>query len=205
MNDNFAHRAAEWDSPEKTRMTEIFVGEMLKHIKPQKEWKAIEIGAGTGLVGLQILPYVGQLVFEDTSAAMLNVLKQKLITQSSVEIVHGEIFDYHKRDIDLAFSCMAFHHLPSIEHTLDHLATITKPNAYVVVGDLLTEDGSFHHFEPIPHKGFDLDILSEQFRNAGFEVIATKHYHTLKRERTPGLISHYTQFILIAKNTMLGL
>jgi Methylase involved in ubiquinone/menaquinone biosynthesis len=205
MNDNFAHRAADWDSPEKTKMTKIFVSEMLKHIQLQKKWKAIEIGAGTGLVGLQILPYISQMVFEDTSAAMLDVLKQKLDKEQPVEIVHGEIFEYHKQDIDLAFSCMAFHHLPSIEHTLDHLAKITKPDAYVVVGDLLTEDGSFHHFEPIPHKGFDLDILSEQFRNAGFNVLTTKHYHTLKRERTPGMISDYEQFILIAKNSLQGL
>ena len=40
MKDNFAHRAAEWDSPEKTKMTEIFVAEMLRHIDPQPNWKA---------------------------------------------------------------------------------------------------------------------------------------------------------------------
>jgi predicted TPR repeat methyltransferase len=112
MKDDFALRAAEWDSPSKIKMTEIFVTEMLRHIKPEASWKALEIGAGTGLVGLQIAPMVDRIVFEDTSGAMLEVLQQKLNTNSRAEILNGEIYDYKKQDIDIIFSCMAFHHIP---------------------------------------------------------------------------------------------
>jgi len=56
MTDNFAHRAADWDQPSKIDMTNIFVNELLKNIAFDKQWTALEIGAGTGLVGLQILP-----------------------------------------------------------------------------------------------------------------------------------------------------
>lgn len=199
MNDNFAHRAAEWDSPEKTKMTEIFVAEMLSHVSLNPEWKALEIGAGTGLVGMQIIEKVGSMVFEDTSAAMLEILKQKLDNNDKVEIVHGEVYDYQKNDIDLAFSCMAFHHIPDIEKTLNHLGNITNTGATIVIGDLRTEDGSFHRFEPIPHKGFDTEVLSKQFQNAGFEIVINKTYHTLVRERTEGNVTNYEQFILIAK------
>lgn len=199
MNDNFAHRAAEWDSPEKTKMTEIFVTKMLEHVKPEKTWKALEIGAGTGLVGMQILSQLGCLVFEDTSAAMLEVLNNKLDNDSPVKILHGEVYEYKRQDIDLVFSCMAFHHIPDIPRTLNHLAAITNPNATVVVGDLLPEDGSFHRFEPIPHKGFDLLSLSEQFIDAGFEVITAQPYNTLSRERIAGVITDFVQFILVAK------
>ena len=199
MKDNFEDRAVEWDSPEKTKMTEIFVADLLQLINPQKNWKAFEIGAGTGLVGMQLLPKIGSMVFEDTSAAMLNVLKEKLNDDSPVEILHGEVYDYIKQDIDLVFSCMAFHHIPDIERTLNHLAVITNPNATVVVGDLLSEDGSFHRFEPIPHKGFDLNLLTEQFKNAGFKVITAEPYHMLRRERTEGVITDYLQFILVAQ------
>jgi ubiquinone/menaquinone biosynthesis C-methylase UbiE len=199
MNDNFAHRAAEWDSPEKTKMTEIFVAEMLQQIELDKSWKALEIGAGTGLVGMQVLQQVGSMVFEDTSEAMLEVLKQKPTGGVHIETVHGEIFEYKHQDIDFAFSCMAFHHIPDIDAALDHLAAITKPNAIVVVGDLLAEDGSFHRFEPIPHKGFDLDILSSQFERVGFSVVTAHSYNTLRRERTEGVVTEYTQFVLIAQ------
>jgi putative AdoMet-dependent methyltransferase len=115
MIDNFAARAAEWDSPEKIAMTRIFVRELLQNVKLQKSWKGLEIGAGTGLVGLQLLDGINALVFEDTSQSMLEVLKAKLNGDELVEIVHGEIFEYQKQDIDLVFSCMAFHHIPDID------------------------------------------------------------------------------------------
>lgn len=198
MTDKFAHRAADWDQPSKIDMTDKFVAAMLKNVKPNEKWKALEVGAGTGLVGLQILPYVQSVVFEDTSEAMLSVLKQKLNGSENVEIVHGEITEYSKKDIDFVFSCMAFHHIPDIDRALKHLFDICTSNATVVVGDIVSEDGSFHHFEPIPHRGFDTGVLSEQFIKAGFVVKSVELYNVLKRERVPGVIGEYGQFMLVA-------
>ncbi len=199
IKDNFAEKAAEWDSSEKTEMTKKFVTEMLLQISLKPQWKAIEIGAGTGLVGLQIAPLVQTVVYEDTSAAMLEVLKRKLQKNNNAEILHGEIFDYKNQDIDFIFSFMAFHHIPDIEKTLAHLMTITKPDGFIVISDLMIEDGSFHRFEPIPHKGFDIHILSHQFKDAGFEVLSAHSYNTITRESVPGIFTDYEQFILVAK------
>lgn len=198
MEDNFAHKAQEWDSPEKMKRTGNFVAEMKKYITPDKSWKALEVGAGTGLVGLEVLPEIDAVVFEDTSESMLGVLKNKLNGTENVEIVHGEVFDYQKNDIDWIFSCMAFHHLPDIPKVLDHLAGITKKGAKVAVCDLLTEDGSFHNFEPIPHKGFDADQLKQQFRNAGFTTDLLKVYNAIRKPQPDGSVKDYQQFILIA-------
>jgi hypothetical protein len=68
----------------------------------------------------------------------------------------------------------------------------------VAIGDIRTEDGSFHRFEPIPHKGFDTDKLTKQFESAGFSVQSADTYNVMKRERTPGLVTEYEQFLLIA-------
>jgi len=197
-NDNFAHRAAEWDNPQKEAMTRKFVAALTEKLQVKKEWKALEVGAGTGLVGLQLLPMVDTVVFEDTSAAMLAVLKSKLNGDEKAELVEGEVFAYAKPDIDFVFSCMAFHHIPDIDVAVKHLSAITKPGAMVAIGDIRTEDGSFHRFEPIPHKGFDTDWLAGVFTEAGFEVLETSTYHVLSRERTEGVISNYEQFMLIA-------
>ncbi len=199
MTDHFAHRAADWDQPSKIQMTDKFVEELLLNLELKPDWKAMEIGAGTGLVGLKLLPSLKAVVFEDTSPAMLEVLKSKLKGDELVELVQGEIFEYRQQDIDLVFSCMAFHHIPDLEKALSHLSSITKKNAYVVIGDLIEEDGSFHRFEPIPHKGFDLKALSAKFKAAGFEVKSAYIYDILERERIEGKISAYEQFILIAQ------
>jgi ubiquinone/menaquinone biosynthesis C-methylase UbiE len=201
LNDHFAHRAADWDQPSKIEMSNRFVEELKKNIDLQPNWKALEVGAGTGLVGLAILPEVNSVVFEDTSPAMLGVLRSKLNGDEKIETVEGEIFDYQKQDIHLVFSLMAFHHLPDIDKALEYLANITLPGAYVVVGDLMSEDGSFHRFEPIPHQGFDPETLNQQFADAGFEVERNYVYDTLMRERIPGVMSGYEQFILVARRT----
>jgi ubiquinone/menaquinone biosynthesis C-methylase UbiE len=198
MNDTFVAKANEWDNPQRIAMAKKFADELSKNVSPQSEWKAMEIGAGTGLIGLQILPLVAKVVFEDTSESMLNVLKQKLTGEESIEILQGEVFDYQKQDIDLVFSSMAFHHIEDIKKTIQHLSTITKPDGVVVIADLVTEDGSFHSFEPIPHRGFDTDILSKQFVQAGFDVKLVKIYNVITRiidEKT----TNYEQFMLIAK------
>lgn len=198
MHDLFLSKATEWDSPDKIQMANKFLGEMLFQINPLPAWKAMEIGTGTGLVGLQIEPFVSKVVLEDTSESMLGVLKQKLNGNSKVEILHGEVFDYKLKDIDFIFSAMAFHHIPDIDKTLQHLAKITKTGALVVVGDLVTEDGSFHNLDPIPHCGFNTSILSKQFVKAGFDVKSVKIYNVITRT-TDKTTTNYEQFILIAK------
>lgn len=198
MKDTFITKASDWDSPERISMTKKFVDELLMHVSPLSTWKALEIGAGTGLIGLQIEPFVSKVVFEDTSESMLNVLKQKLNDDIKAEILHGEVFEYKQRDIDLIFSSMAFHHITNIEKTLQHLAMITKTGAWVVVGDLETEDGSFHGFEPVPHLGFDTSILSEQFRQNGFDIKSVNIYNTISK-RIDSITMNYEQFILIAQ------
>ena len=199
MTDTFAHKAAGWDQPGKIRMSDKFVAELLKLIDLQPHWKGLEIGAGTGLVGLQLLPHLKSCVFVDTSKAMLSILHDKVKDIPNVEILHGEVSEYIPSDINLVFSNMAFHHIEDIEATLQHLHTITKPGARVVVGDLRSEDGSFHHFEAVPHRGFDTDQLADIFHQAGFTVLMTKTYNTLHREVTPGNPRVYELFLLMAE------
>lgn len=199
MIDNFANRAADWDNPSKIDMTSKFVEALLQRIEISNSWRAMEIGAGTGLVGLQLMPKLKSIVFEDTSTAMLEVLLRKLANAHAAEILDAEVFAYQKRDIDFVFACMAFHHIPDIEATLKHMHGITTNRAYIVIGDIRTEDGSFHHFEPIPHKGFDTATLSKVLKSTGFETLSCSTYNVLTRERSPGKFTDYEQFILVAR------
>lgn len=198
-NDVFAERAANWDNPSKIDMTDKFVAAVLDKVKPKKDWKALEIGAGTGLVGIQFLPLVNAVTFEDTSEAMLGVLQSKLNGNEKAQLVHGELTAIETDHFDFVISCMAFHHIPDLHSTLAHLFNITTPGALVAVGDIRTEDGSFHRFDPIPHKGFDTDELSAIFHENGFDTLSVSDYNILSRERTPGVWTDYTQFILIAQ------
>ncbi len=199
--DQFADRAPYWDSPDKVRMAESFVEEVLRHVTPQGAWRGLEIGAGTGLVGLQLLPMIDSLVCVDTSESMLQALRSKTAGKPQVEVLHGATEEYNRRDIDFVFSNMSFHHIDDIEALLAHLSEITRPGAWLAVGDLCREDGSFHNHNPIPHQGFDRQELGELFEKAGFRVVSNETYRTLKRKREDGGEKRYEQFALIAQKS----
>ena len=126
-------------------------------------------------------------------------MADNFVDNAPVEILHGEISKYRSSAIDFVFSNMAFHHIEDIPKTLEHLFAITTPGAKIAIGDIRSEDGSFHRFDPVPHKGFDTDELSAQFEKAGFRVLHVETYNVLRQEKIPGKLSDYEQFILIAE------
>jgi len=199
MKDYFAEKAQGWDNPRQIRMAAIFINELLKNITLNKNSKALEIGTGTGLAGLQLVPELGAIVFVDTSEAMLEVLKEKITDDSNIEVIQGDVQQYNKKDIDLVFSNMAFHHISDIDSVLKHLFAITTNQVKIVISDMVTEDGSFHRFQEVPHKGFDMNELAIKFRFAGFHVNKSYIYNTINREDEKGEVSSYEQFILIAE------
>lgn len=199
--DKFAESAKTWDiNPHRMEMITKFVGELVKNVNLQSNWKVFEVGAGTGLAGLSILDDVKSVVFEDTSEAMLDVLKRKLTDEEKqkTEVFLGEVSSYKKNDIDLLISNMAFHHIEDTASTAKDIFNLVKSKGIVVISDICTEDGSFHQFQPIPHKGFDMKDFAGKFEKAGFIVDNIGVYNTLKRERIPGKVSEYDQFLLIA-------
>jgi len=199
--DSFAEKAASWDNPAKIEMANKFVKELLIHVQPSEVWKALEIGAGTGLVGLQFSQMVGELLLLDTSEAMLEIVKQKLTGLNNVQVLCKEIYEYTSSDLDFVFSCMAFHHLLDTEAVVKHLSTIVKPGGHVVVGDLVTEDGSFHGNETVLYNGFDMLLLQKLFLSCGFKILKFHVYNVLSRQ-IEDVQKDYEQFILVAVKEM---
>ncbi|NTU94697.1 MAG: class I SAM-dependent methyltransferase, partial [Bacteroidales bacterium] len=116
--DNFKNKAGDWDSPMKVEMAKKFVSEMLKNISLSNENKVLDYGCGTGLVGMEVAPLVKSVVFLDNSAAMVNVLENKLgkafekheYSSENIKVIVGDINKYITKDIDVVFSLMALHH-----------------------------------------------------------------------------------------------
>jgi ubiquinone/menaquinone biosynthesis C-methylase UbiE len=199
MKDFFEGKAQGWDNPQQIKMAAIFVNELLQNVTLNKNSKALEIGTGTGLVGLGLLSELGAIVLVDTSEAMLKVLKEKISDENNIELLQGNVQAYNKKDIDLVFSNMAFHHIQDIDSVIKHLFAITTDKAKIVISDLVTEDGSFHQFKEVPHKGFDMNELGLKFSKVGFRVVKSYIYNAIVREETPGKTNRYDQFIMIAE------
>lgn len=201
--DYFKNKAGDWDSPMKVEMAKKFLAEMLKNVNLDNEKKVLDYGCGTGLVGIEVAPLVKSVVFLDNSAAMVNVLENKLgkafekheYSSENIKVIMGDINKYTTKDIDVVFSLMALHHVEDVQAAFEHIsANILKPGGLLVIGDLKEENGSFHGEEKVPHNGFNIPNLAQQLEFSEMEVITTTTYNTIQKNG-----NEYEQFIIVAK------
>lgn len=201
--DSFASKAKDWDeNPVRVALAEKFFRKVAEHVPLKETDTVLDFGCGTGLVCLQFLPYVNKLVMVDNSPAMLEVLSQKAaqleLAADKFELVKGEIANCKTSDPNLIVSSMAFHHVEDIPTVIAQAYALLTKGGYMAVADLVTEDGSFHEGEQMPHNGFDPKDLMQLFINAGFNFELMEVYNEISKP-VNGELKVYPQFIIIVK------
>ena len=190
----FDERAAERDSPEHVARAEAAADEFVASVPIQAGTRAIELGAGTGLLGLAIRERVGpgrltELVLTDPSVGMLQVADGKirdleLAGVATVRWALGADPAPPGAPFDLALSLLMLHHAEDTEAALRAVRGLLAPGGRVALADLDTEDGSFHtaEAEGIHHHGFDRERLRTLAERAGFEEVAFGSDGAMERE-----------------------
>lgn len=205
MSDNFAEKAKIWDSNPLVRgLADKFKAELNKIVPTPTGLTILELGCGTGLVGLHYADRADSLILVDTSKAMLDVLRTKKEANADHVVVHEGTLttltqnNFRPQSIDWIFSNMALHHVEDIPSLLQELYKLLKPGGRVTIGDLETEPGTFHAPEVVPHNGFEVNELAQQFEKEGFTVTATYTYLTMPKTGGDGVTRDYKAFILDA-------
>ena len=75
---SFDERARDWDTPERRARAEVVAAAIRSAVPLRPDMRAIEVGAGTGLLGLALTNDVGELVLADPSEGMLEVAGEKI-------------------------------------------------------------------------------------------------------------------------------
>jgi SAM-dependent methyltransferase len=103
-------------------------------------------------------------------------------------------------DYDIIYTLLVLHHIQDINKTFEVFNKLLKPGGYVCIGDLVTEDGSFHHTDPDfdGHKGFDINDLKERLVFNGFKVEYDSIFMEIEKEFN-NEIRKYPLFLLIGK------
>lgn len=186
MTDLFNEKAQDWDANERIQRLSAAVGAaILERIPLHKEMRALDFGAGTGLISSQIAPRVKSIVAVDTSEAMLNKLAAKPELRGKVEIVRQDITEEPlSEQFDLIMSAMAMHHVKDTDNLIRKFAEHLKPGASIALADLDKEDGSFHPEETagVFHFGFDRDELRIILEKYGLGEIHFLTAHTIDKE-----------------------
>jgi ubiquinone/menaquinone biosynthesis C-methylase UbiE len=201
----FDERAADWDSPEHVARAEEAADAFVAAVPIPAGTRAVELGAGTGLLGLAIRDRVGvarlaELVLTDPSTGMLEVAAAKVrdrglagVTTARLDLVADP--PPPGAPFDLALSVLMLHHVEDTPAALAAVRRLLVPGGRLALADLDAEDGSFHtaEAEGIHHHGFDRSHLRRVVEAAGFTDVAFGTAATVEREGRM-----YPLFLLVA-------
>lgn len=199
----FDEKAATWDQdPTKVERAKLFAEIIRNKIDLTKVEMALEYGSGTGLLSFALAHDLHDITLMDDSLEMTKVTNDKC---ERLDIRHFHPIKYDllvdglpEHKFELIYSAMTMHHVDNTNAILRKFNEILNPGGYIVLIDLVTEDGSFHNFEFDGHLGFDKNELEEKITASGFEPISYQIAYTIKAERKEK-IREYPLFLLVAK------
>lgn len=178
MKNRFDKDAVTWDDlPRRVNLAKAVVKNIIPYLKGDE--KVLEFGCGTGLVGINIAPYVKELTGIDTSAKMVEKFNQKAQKLNiNAKAMVKDIFEISEK-YDIVISSMTMHHIKDISLLSDKLSEITNE---AFLADLVKEDGTFHtrSNEDVAHFGFSSEELNKYF---GSWDIDYKIIHTITKHR----------------------
>ena len=174
----FDIEALTWDDlPRRVELAKAVVKNITPNLKGDE--RVLDFGCGTGLVGLNIAPFVKEVVGIDTSKKMVEKFNQKAKKLNlNAFALCKDIFEVNEK-FDVVISSMTIHHIKDIKELSNKLLEITNT---VFIADLLKEDGTFHSRgnDDVEHFGFSEEELKNYFDKWKMEY---KIIHTIKKHK----------------------
>jgi len=175
-----------------------------KAVALRPDMNVMDFGAGTGLVTLGLLPYVGNLTAVDASGEMLRVLDEKL-KALRIGNVHTMLCEIGKTplpvaEFDLIVSSMVLHHIPDVPETLHRLRPCLRLGGWIALADLDSEDGTFHSDSTgVYHHGLDREEVCRWLQDARFTDTTSREAHRMVRSSPDGQTRQYPVFLVTGR------
>jgi tRNA (cmo5U34)-methyltransferase len=182
---SFNARAREWDKDKMHMERSLAIAaELEKRIPLNPAMKALEYGAGTGILSFLLKDKLSEITLMDNSSEMIKVCEEKVeyfkayhIKPICYDLVHHE----YSEKFDIIYNQMVLHHVNDIEPILQKFYSLLNTKGYLAIADLYPEDGSFHGPEVKVHWGFDPDDLIKILQKTGFKHAEYKTCFEVKR------------------------
>ena len=199
----FDKKAAEWDkNPMHWDRSEAIANEIKTLLPLNKEMRALEYGAGTGITSFLLKDLLKEITLMDNSTEMVKVMNDK-ISASQVKNMSAINFDlentdYNSGTFDLIFTQMVLHHVLNINNIIERFYRLLNKGGYLAIADLYSEDGSFHGEGFDGHLGFDISNLSSILVKNNFHTISHKECFIIDRKISETESKQFPVFLLIA-------
>ncbi len=200
----FDAKAGDWDkNPMHWNRSVAIADEILKILPIKPYFRAMEFGAGTGILSFLLKDHLKEILLIDNSAEMIRLTNEK-IEASGVSNLQTKFFDLEHLDLtgdkfNLIFTQMVLHHVSDIENIISKFNAMLSPGGYLAIADLYSEDGSFHGEGFNGHMGFDPDDLAAILQIKQFNTIAHKECFVINRVISESETRNFPVFLLTAK------
>ncbi len=199
---DFDARAATWDDdPAKVERAQAVANAIVRSVSLTSAMHAMEYGCGTGMLSFMLRAHLGEVTLADTSEGMLAVAAGKIAAANDTAM-HTVKLDLLVDPMpaaryDIIYSLMTLHHVPDTGAILRRFHAALATNGLLCIGDLDTEDGSFHGAGFDGHLGFDRAQLGAQARKAGFATVEFSTAHEIVKI-VDGRPHRYPVFLMVA-------
>ena len=204
MINHFDEAAKNWDKNQMhIQRTNAIANELLPLIDKIKITRALEFGAGTGLLSLLLKDKFADITLMDSSLEMISIAREKIANGGFCHL-HPVFFDLEKENytdktFDFIFTQMSLHHIVNIAKMILKFHTLLNSDGILTIADLCKEDGSFHDANFTGHNGFDPDDLVKLMKKNGFREINYKSCFVIKKTVNNGTEKEFPLFLLNAK------
>lgn len=206
MKNEFDEKASAWDAnPMHLERSRAIAAGMRTMIPMQKSWEALEFGAGTGLLSLELKHELSSIQLLDSSLEMVRVMNGKL-SEAGITSLKAHAVDLTTHPFpgqyDLVYTQMVMHHVADIDGMVAIFRSLLKPGGFLAIADLYPEDGSFHDGNFTGHCGFDVDRLADLLTRNHYTDITHKECFVIQRPSVNGEMRSYPVFLMVARNSI---
>jgi tRNA (cmo5U34)-methyltransferase len=199
----FDASAREWDNnPVHWERSEAIAKDIISLIPLRHDMKALEFGAGTGILSFLLEDRFSEVTLMDSSREMVNVMTEK-VTKTGLTHLKPLWFDLEKEDFtgaafDCIFTQMVMHHVDDTEGVVKKFFRLLNPGGWLAIADLYREDGTFHSEGFTGHKGFDPEEFRGILSGEGFRDGTVKTCFVVRKEIN-GNLKEFPVFLMTAR------
>ena len=199
---NFDISAKTWDeNPVHMDRSIGIAAKMQEMIPVHNGMKALEYGAGTGILSFLLRDKLGTIVMMDNSAGMVEVMKEKVAfqkTENFVPLCYNLENKRYNDYFDLIFNQMVLHHVADVPSLFEKFYQMILLDGFLAIADLYTEDGTFHGSGFDGHNGFDPEKLKVLLLEVGFKSVDYEECYATNRKNEEGYNKSFPIFLLVA-------